>query len=75
VEYLVAALDVLLGGDVVYEIGGAEPGTYRDLVDEIARRCGRSGVLATLPVPPAPLPASVDVRPLGLRDAVAVALA
>ena len=113
VEYLVAALDVPLEGEAVYEIGGAEAGTYRDLVDEVARRRGRSGVLATLPVVPVPLPASAlpervaelvperarlaanlleslrhgtaveddsalrdfDVRPLGLRDAVAVALA
>jgi uncharacterized protein YbjT (DUF2867 family) len=112
VAYLVAALDVPLEGEAVYEIGGAEPGTYRDLVDEVARRRGRSGVLATLPVLPAPLPASAlperlaelvperarlaanlleslrhgtaveddsalrdfDVRPLALRDAVAVAL-
>ena len=112
VAYLVAALDVPLEGEAVYEIGGAEPGTYRDLVDEVARHRGRSGVLATLPVLPAPLPASAlperlaelvperarlaanlleslrlgtaveddsalrdfDVRPLGLREAVAVAL-
>jgi uncharacterized protein YbjT (DUF2867 family) len=58
VAYLVAALDVPLDESAVYEIGGAEPGTYRDLVDEIARRRGRSGVLASLPVPSLPVPAS-----------------
>jgi uncharacterized protein YbjT (DUF2867 family) len=113
VAYLVAALDVPLEGSVVYEIGGADRGTYRDLVDEIARGRDRSGVLASLPVPPLPLPASAlperlaelvperarvaanlleslrhgtaveddsalrdfDVRPVGLREAVAEALA
>ena len=113
VAYLVAALDVPLDGEIVYEIGGAEPGTYRDLVDEIARQRGRFGLLATLPLPPGPLAASAlperlaelvperarlaanlleslkhgtaveddsalrdfDVSPMGLRDAVAVALA
>jgi uncharacterized protein YbjT (DUF2867 family) len=58
VAYLVAALDVPVEGSVVYEIGGADRGTYRDLVDEIARRRGRPGVLASLPIPPLPLPAS-----------------
>lgn len=113
VAYLVAALDASLAGSLVYEIGGADRGTYRDLVDEIARGRGRSGVLASLPVPPLPLPASAlperlaelvperarvaaklleslrhgtaveddsalrdfDVRPVGLREAVAEALA
>lgn len=58
VAYLVAALDVPLEGSIVYEIGGADRGTYRDLVDEVARQKGRPGVLASLPVPPSPLPAS-----------------
>lgn len=113
VAYLVAALDVPLEGGAVYEIGGADPGTYRDLVDEIARRKGRPGVLASLPVPRVPLSPSAlperlaelvperawlaanlleslrygtaveddaalhdfDVRPMGLREAVAEALA
>jgi uncharacterized protein YbjT (DUF2867 family) len=113
VAYLVEALDVPLEGGVVYEIGGADRGTYRDLVDEIARRKGRPGVLASLPVPAVPLSPSAlperlaelvperarlaanlleslkhataveddaalqdfDVRPMGLREAVAEALA
>lgn len=113
VAYLVAALDVSLEGSVVYEIGGADRGTYRDLVDEIARRRGRPGVLVSVPVPPVPVGASTlperlgelvperarlaanlleslrygtaveddaalrdfDVRPVGLREAVAEALA
>ena len=113
VAYLVAALDLPLQESVVYEIGGADRATYRDLVDEIARKRGRPGVLASLPVPPLLVPASAvpeklaelvperarvaanlleslkhdtaveddsalrdfDVRPLGLRDAVAAALA
>lgn len=113
VAYLVAALDASPEGSVVYEIGGADRGTYRDLVDEIARRRGRPGVLASLPVPWVPVGASTlperlgelvperarlaanlleslrygtaveddsalrdfDVRPVGLREAVAEALA
>jgi uncharacterized protein YbjT (DUF2867 family) len=113
VAYLAAAPEVPLDGSVVYEIGGADRCTYRDLVDEIARRQGRLGVLASLPVPPVPLAASAlparlstlvperarlaanlleslrygtaveddaalrdfDVRPVGLREAVAGALA
>lgn len=112
VAYLVAALDAPLEASLVYEIGGADRGTYRDLVDEIARKRGRPGVVASLPVPPVLLPASAlperlaelvperarvaanlleslrygtaveddsalrdfDVRPLGLREAVAAAL-
>ena len=113
VAYLAAALDVPLEGSIVYEIGGADRGTYRDLVDEIARQRGRPGVLASLPVPPVPLAASglperltelvperarlaanlleslrhgtaveddaalrdFEIRPVGLSDAVANALA
>lgn len=113
VAYLVAGLDAPLEKSLVYEIGGADRGTYRDLVDEVARRRGRPGVLASLPVPPVPFSASAlpeqlaalfperarlavnlleslrhgtavedhsalqdfDVRPLGLREAVAAALA
>lgn len=113
VAYLAAALDVSLEGSVVYEIGGADRATYRDLVDEIARGRGRPGILASLPVPPLPFEASAlperlaelvperarlaanlleslrygtaveddsalrdfDVCPMGLREAVAAALA
>lgn len=113
VAYLVAALDAPFEGSLVYEIGGADRGTYRDLVDEVARLRGRSGVLTSLPVPPMPVPASAlpkqlaelvperarlaanlleslrhgtaveddaalrdfDVRPIGLSEAVAAALA
>lgn len=112
VAYLTVAVDMPLEESVVYEIGGADRGTYRDLVDEIARKRGRPGVVASLPVPPVLLPASAlperlaelvperarvaanlleslrygtaveddsalrdfDVRPLGLREAVAAAL-
>jgi uncharacterized protein YbjT (DUF2867 family) len=58
VAYLVAAADVPLEDSTVYEIGGADRGTYRDLVDEVARQRGRSGVLASLPIPRIPVPAS-----------------
>lgn len=113
VAYLVAALDAPLDGSRVYEIGGADRVSYRDLVDEVARQRGRSGVVASLRVPTPPLsPSAVpkslaglvperarlaanlleslrhgtaveddsalrdfDVRALGLREAVAEALA
>ena len=112
VAYLEAALDAPLDGQAVYEIGGADRGSYRDLVDEVARQRGRSGVLASLPVPAPPFSPSAlpkrladlvperarlaanlleslrhgtaveddsalrdfDVRPMGLRQAVAEAL-
>ena len=54
VEYLVAALDVPLDGDAVYEIGGAERMRYRDLVNAVARRLDRPGLRFTLPTPPLP---------------------
>jgi uncharacterized protein YbjT (DUF2867 family) len=56
VEYLVAAIDAPLDGSVVYEIGGSDRGTYRDLVDEVARQLGRDPLVVTVPaVVPVPL--------------------
>jgi uncharacterized protein YbjT (DUF2867 family) len=54
VEYLIAALDVPLDGEATYEIGGAEPMRYRDLVNEVARRLDRPQRRFTLPTPPLP---------------------
>lgn len=54
VEYLIAALDVPLENEAVYEIGGAERMRYRDLVNEVARRLGRPETRFTLPTPPLP---------------------
>jgi uncharacterized protein YbjT (DUF2867 family) len=54
VEYLIAALDVPLDGEAVYEIGGAERMRYRDLVNEVARRLDRPERRFTLPTPPLP---------------------
>jgi uncharacterized protein YbjT (DUF2867 family) len=60
VEYLVAALDVPLAREAVYEIGGADRVRYRDLVDEVAERLGRPKPELTLPAPSLPsLPARV----------------
>lgn len=56
VAYLVAALDAPLEASLVYEIGGADRGTYRDLVSPGQR--GRPVVLASLPVPSLPVAAS-----------------
>jgi uncharacterized protein YbjT (DUF2867 family) len=113
VAYLLAALDLPLGGNAIYEIGGADRVTYRGLVDEVARQTGGATVAALLPVPSLPLSPSAlpsalsglapgrarlaanliesmrhetavrddralrdfDVRPMGLADAVRVALA
>lgn len=59
-EYLVAALDVPLEQDAVFEIGGADQVRYRDLVNEVAERLGRPTREITLPTPPLPsLPAGV----------------
>lgn len=109
VEYLIAALDVPLDGDAVYEIGGADQVRYRDLVNEVAGRLGKPQRTFTVPVPDLPsLPAQLasfvperlklplhlleslqydtdvrddcarrdfDVEPVGMREAVAAALA
>jgi uncharacterized protein YbjT (DUF2867 family) len=113
VEYLVAALDVPLEQEAVYEVGGGDRVRYRDLVNEVASQLGRPQRRFTLPVPEPPLGISqlpdalaglipedarlaanlieslqydsdvrddsargvFDVRPRGLRDAVAAALA
>jgi uncharacterized protein YbjT (DUF2867 family) len=54
VEYLIAALDVPLDGEAVYEIGGADRMRYRDLVNAVARRLDRPERRFTLPTPPLP---------------------
>jgi uncharacterized protein YbjT (DUF2867 family) len=109
VEYLIAALDVTLEDEAVYEIGGADQVRYRDLVNEVAEQLDRPKRLVTVPVPNLPsLPTQVAlllpkrarlpfhlleslqydtdvrddaalrdfaVRPRGLHEAVAAALA
>ena len=55
VAYLVAALDVPLNADAVYEIGGADRVRYRDLVNEVAEQLGRPRLAAAIPVPALPL--------------------
>lgn len=113
VEYLVAALDVPLEQEAVYEVGGGDRVRYRDLVNEVAEQLGRPERRVTLPVPAPPfgisqLPDALaglipenarlaanlieslrydsdvrddsalrafDIRPRGLRESVAAALA
>jgi uncharacterized protein YbjT (DUF2867 family) len=113
VEYLIAALEVPLEGEAVYEVGGAEKVRYRDLVNEVAEQLGRPKRHVTVPVPDLPIGISqlpdrlaaliperarlagnlieslqhdtdvrddaalrdFDVRPRGLKQAVAEALA
>ncbi|HEX6789533.1 MAG TPA: NmrA family NAD(P)-binding protein [Gaiellaceae bacterium] len=62
VAYLVAALDVPVKGDAVYEVGGADRVTYRDLLDEVAAQLDRPAVRLTapLPAPPVGLPELPD---------------
>jgi uncharacterized protein YbjT (DUF2867 family) len=55
VEYLVAALDVPIEHEVVYEIGGADRVRYRDLVNEVAEQLGRPKRHIGLPVPEPPV--------------------
>jgi uncharacterized protein YbjT (DUF2867 family) len=53
-DYLIAALDVRLDQEAVYEIGGADRVRYRDLVNEVAERLGRPQRKLTVPVPDLP---------------------
>jgi uncharacterized protein YbjT (DUF2867 family) len=69
VDYLVAALDVPLDGEAVYEIGGPDLVRYRDLVNAVAERLGRPKREATIPAPDLPsLPGALaDVLPDRLK--------
>ena len=62
VDYLVAALDVPLDGEAVYEIGGADQVRYRDLVNEVAEQLDRPKIALTVPVPPLPLAPTLELR-------------
>jgi uncharacterized protein YbjT (DUF2867 family) len=48
--YLVAALDVKYDGDGVFEIGGADQVSYRDLMKEYARQRGLKRLIIPVPV-------------------------
>jgi uncharacterized protein YbjT (DUF2867 family) len=54
VEYLLAALELPLDGDAVYEIGGADRVRYRDLVNAVAEAVGARTRDVTVPVPDLP---------------------
>jgi uncharacterized protein YbjT (DUF2867 family) len=54
VEYLVAALDVEVPGSAVFEIGGADRITYRQLLDEYGRAVGSKRPIVALPALPIP---------------------
>lgn len=56
VAYLVAALDVELDGPAVYELGGADRITYRELIELYGAVAGSERPLLTLPALPLPLP-------------------
>jgi uncharacterized protein YbjT (DUF2867 family) len=54
VEYLVAALDVDVPASAVFEIGGADRITYRQLLDEYGRAVGSERPTVALPALPIP---------------------
>lgn len=54
VEYLVAALDVEVPASAVFEIGGADRITYRQLLDEYGRAAGSKRPTVALPALPIP---------------------
>jgi uncharacterized protein YbjT (DUF2867 family) len=58
VEYLVAAIDVPIDQSAIYEVGGSDRTTYRELVDEVARQLGRDPIIVTVPAA-TPVPISV----------------
>ena len=55
IEYLVAALDVPVGGHRVYEIGGGDRVSYREVLAEYARQTGKSLAAVSVPVPSVPV--------------------
>lgn len=56
VAYLVEALDVGLDGPAVFEVGGADRITYRELLDLYGEVTGSARPTLTLPALPLPLP-------------------
>jgi uncharacterized protein YbjT (DUF2867 family) len=54
VEYLVAALEVDVPGSAVFEIGGADRITYRQLLEEYGRAVGSKRPTVALPALPIP---------------------
>ena len=63
VEYLAAALDIDLDGSRVYEIGGAESLTYRELIERYATLRGLRMPIVELPTVPLPLGRIADALP------------
>jgi uncharacterized protein YbjT (DUF2867 family) len=63
VEYLAAALDVELDDSRVYEIGGAESLTYRELIEQYATLRGLRMPIVELPAVPLPLGRIADALP------------
>ncbi len=56
VAYLVEALEVEVEGPTVFEIGGADQITYRDLIELYGDIAGSARPVLTVPVLPLPLP-------------------
>jgi uncharacterized protein YbjT (DUF2867 family) len=109
IQYLVAAMNVPLGGNALYEIGGADVVSYGDLMQEYARQVGLRRWMIPVPVLTPRLSSlwlglvtpyyarvgrklvdslrnptvvrdstalrAFDVRPMGVREAIATALA
>ena len=69
VAYLSAALDLELEGSRVYEIGGADTMSYRQLIQEYAGLRGLQTPLVELPLPRLPLGRLADALPERVRVA------
>jgi uncharacterized protein YbjT (DUF2867 family) len=63
VDYLAAALDLELDGSRIYEIGGADALTYRELIGQYASLRGLQMPIVELPAVPLPLGRIVDALP------------
>ncbi len=50
IDYLVEALEVAVEGDAVFEIGGADPVSYMDIMREYARQRGLRRLMIPVPV-------------------------
>jgi uncharacterized protein YbjT (DUF2867 family) len=50
IEYLVAAPDVEIEGSAIYEIGGADRASYKEIMEEYARQRGLKRLMIRVPV-------------------------
>ena len=58
IRYLVAALDVELDESAIFEIGGADRVSYRELIEEYAEQAGKQRLITSVPLPAPPVSTS-----------------